>query len=104
MIPYAQLIQPAITRAGNGWVVGMCGTPIDGSAETAPTGMVNRVSLASNGEIAIHDTNGPVSEFSVATVATTNTTFRTFVVEVFESDIEISGGGSGGFPLSRVLN
>jgi hypothetical protein len=97
-----QLISDLI-RAGDCWIIGGCASHIDGAADTAPSGMTNRVSVFSGGEIALHDTNGPVASWSLVSVATASTIWRSMSLEIFETDVDVAGG-SGGFPLSRVLN
>lgn len=65
---------PALTlnnTDGTSWVVGFGGhRSIDTAVETPPTGMVNLVSvLDGTDEAAGHDTNGPVSSWSLQTVS-----------------------------------
>lgn len=87
------------------WMVGVCGTRTDDAGPTAPTGMTNRTSTLSTGELALHDSNGPDSTWGSTNVATTSVDYRTQVLEIWESPIAIpSGGGligagnlSGGF-------
>jgi hypothetical protein len=81
----------------NSWVVGFAGSTTDDVADTPPTGMTNRTSVVSTGEIAIHDTNGAVSSWSSQSVATTSVTYRSITLEIFETDIAIATGG--GVPL-----
>jgi hypothetical protein len=81
------------------WVIGFGGTPANDATDTPPSGMVNRTSTASSGEIAIHDTNGNVGSWATTTVATTSTSFRTFCFQIFETDSPIPSGGGAAFQL-----
>lgn len=88
-----------ISKAPDSWVLGAIGTESDTTANTAPTGMTNRVSLAGTaGEIAIHDSNGALAWASIVSVACTSTRTGISTLEIFESTATI-GGGSGGVPL-----
>ena len=83
----------------NTWFLGLVGTTTNGSGETAPTLMTNRHSLNSSGEVALHDTNANVASWASTNVATATVGYRSFVFEIFETDIAIPNGGSGGVPL-----
>jgi len=95
-IRYFNIAVNNIVRSGGARFVGMVGTATDDVANTAPSGMINRTSLATaDGEIAIHDTNASDgTAWSNTDVATTSVTYRSAVVEVFETDIPISSGGA----------
>jgi hypothetical protein len=93
---YAAVTVTNTVRSGAARFVGMAGTTTDDVANTAPSGMTNRTSLATaDGEIAIHDTNsGTGTDWSNVDIATTSVVYRSFVLEVFETDIPISSGGA----------
>lgn len=87
------------------WVVGVCGSRVDGAAETPPTGMTNRQSTVSTGELALHDTNGTATSWTAVTVTTPTATNRIITLEILELDyvIPVASGGlklpgwNGGF-------
>jgi hypothetical protein len=95
-IRYLNIVANNTVRSGGARFVGMAGTTTDDVANTAPSGMINRTSLATaDGEIAIHDTNASDgTAWSTTDVATTSVTYRSSVIEVFETDIPISSGGA----------
>ena len=96
-ITYVQCLNLHGTSAGS-WVVGIAGTALDYTADTAPSGMTNRTSAAATNEIAIHDTSGVVSTWTSTNVATTATAIAVATLEIYETDISLSSG-SGGVPL-----
>jgi hypothetical protein len=82
------------SKVPDSWVVGFCGTEIDTTAETPPTGMTNRTSAVGTGEIGIHDTNGALAWAAGVNVACSSTRFAGVTLEVFETDIELATGGA----------
>jgi hypothetical protein len=80
------------------WMVAMVGTRTDEHAHTAPTGMTNRASTVSTGEIAIHDSNGTDHAWPTTTVTGNAVTYRSAVFEVIEVPYTMSAS-SGGVPL-----
>ena len=88
-----------ILRSSASWVIGACGTSADTTADTAPTLMTNRGSLVSTGEVAMHDTNAAVTGWSDTAVACSSTGYRSYTVEIFETDGLILSGAGGGVPL-----
>lgn len=90
---------PAITNQRSSWVVGICSVSSNSlSAETAPSGMTNRDSIAGGSialEIAIHDTNSNASSWSSTNVAPGGTiAYASYVFEIFDTGASKSSGGS----------
>lgn len=83
----------SMERSGD-WIVGFGGIANSTQAlETPPSGMTNRTTFSGGGrEIAVHDTNGPVSSFSdaVTTIASANR-WSTVTVEIRGILVPISG-------------
>jgi len=90
------------------WVVGCGLSALNSTAtETAPASMTNRVSQAgaTDGEIAIHDTNADVASWSTTSVTITSSVWHALTLSLLDTGIaKASGGGmigggnlSGGF-------
>jgi hypothetical protein len=70
----------------------------DSDGDTAPSGMTNIVNIAgvSDGELAVHDTNAEVSNWSATTfTASGSVVHRTAVVSVLETMHPVPTGGGG---------
>ena len=90
-------------RSGS-WVGGaVVGVLNSTNIETAPSGMTNRVALAgaSNGEIAIHDTNAGVTNWASTTrtndISTAYCSF-TYEISITSAMKDAGGGGGASFP------
>ena len=95
-ISYIAIAAANKVTSNSNWIVAFIGTSTDVTtgAETAPSGMINRYSLASSGEVAVHDTNADVASFSSTTVtASSNVNTRIYTLEIIETDIAIPAGG-----------
>lgn len=87
---------PALTlqdATGASWVIGWAGhRSVNTTLESPPTGMVNRLStLDATDETALHDTNGGVSSWSLATKAVGGTASGWF-----GATVEIKAASAGG--------
>lgn len=88
---------PGITMtdtSGNSWVVGMGGhRSTNTTINTAPTGMTNRDSQITTGEIGAHDTNGGVASWSstAQSVGGSSSGWGCYAIELLAA----SGGGGG---------
>jgi hypothetical protein len=82
-----------------GWVLGLAATHLNNSGiDTAPTSMTNRATLsgATNGRIALADTNSAVSSYAGANVTIASSAdWWTNVVEIIDTGtVKASGGAS----------
>ena len=96
-----------VAQRGSNWVAGFCEVASNSlAAETAPTGMTNRGSLAGSGiglEIAFHDSNGNTSWATSQTAALGGTMASVgVVVELANSGIALAGAGGSG--LAKLIN
>jgi hypothetical protein len=106
----AILANPALSRISTGsfgtqmaqntgWLIGVAGTHLNNAGiDAPPSGMVNRGSRAgaSNGRIALHDTDSKVSSWTAAsTTVASSTDWMTNVVEIIDTGFAkiTSGGG-----------
>jgi hypothetical protein len=82
-----------------GWVIGVAAAHLNTSEiNVAPSGMTNRASLAgaSNGRIALHDTNAAVASFtSASSTVTSSTDWVTNVAEIIDTGSPKATGGGG---------
>jgi len=86
---------PLVDTSGSSWVVGFGGhRSTNTTIEVAPSGMTNRDSQIATGEVAVHDTNGGVTSWSVVSpsVGGTSSGWGCYTVELRAA----SGGGGGG--------
>jgi hypothetical protein len=95
-ISYNVVNSHLVVNGNTSWFVGMVWTNANQAGNTAPSGMTNRTSAAGTYEIAIHDTNSQQATWTTNTVATTSVFWRTYVVEVWETEIAIASGSGGG--------
>ena len=88
-----------IMAVSTGWVLGLAATHLNNSGiDTAPTSMTNRATLsgATNGRIALADTNSAVSSYAGANVTIASSAdWWTNVVEIIDTGtVKASGGAS----------